>query len=381
MRGVRRFAVGLLCGFCMAYPARAKAESKAPIELKWNALESCPSADTVLARVHKIAGTTRPTPNTLRAEATITQPSDGLFRLRLEIRYGDLAAVRDIEGKSCKDLAGAAAVALALLLSSEEPLTQSDLSGASAARTTTGATTTGATTTGATTTGQTTAGAEQSGEQQPQPASPDPAAKATVTGKPPPAPPPNVAATSPRSWRLLLVAPVGALGVGPLPELSLGLGAALGVSFDRWQFLVEGKLWASQRETIINAAEHELEFNRFTVGARGCRGLLGPTFELAPCLLTSVHHLSVQGGGDNLAPNTDTVTWAAVGLGAQARLLVSPWFAFIAGIDGEVQLSRPEVSITVPAQGITPFPTLVPTVVERFAPVAATITIGSQWIF
>ncbi|HYP77702.1 MAG TPA: hypothetical protein VER12_17145 [Polyangiaceae bacterium] len=367
----------------MAYPARAKAESKAPIELKWNALEGCPSADTVLARVHKIAGTTRPTPNTLRAEATITQPSDGLFRLRLEIRYGDLAAVRDIEGKSCKDLAGAAAVALALLLSSEEPLTQSDLSGANSTRSTPGATTTGAATTGAATTGSTTTGAEQGSDNQSQTTSPDAAAKQPVASQPSPSPspPPSAEASSPRRWRLLLVAPVGALGVGPLPELSKGLGGALGISFERWQFLVEGKLWASQRETIISAAQHELEYDRFTVGARGCRSFLGPVFELGPCLVTSVHHLSVQGSGNNLKSSTDTVTWAAVGLGAQARLLVAPWLGFVAGIDGELQLSRPEVSITEPDQGTGGFPVPVPKVVERFGPFAATITVGSQWIF
>src|SRR3954469_1241790 len=146
MRVLRRVAAVLLCTFGMAYPGRAGAQSAAPIELKWSALEGCPSADSVLARVHEIAGTTRATPNTLRADAAITQPKDGLFRLRLEIRYGDLAAVRNIEGKSCKDLAGAAAVALALLLSSEEPLSQRDLAGTSP--TTAGSTSSGSTTSG-----------------------------------------------------------------------------------------------------------------------------------------------------------------------------------------------------------------------------------------
>src|SRR3954470_14988709 len=114
MRELRRSAAVLLCALGMAYPGRASAQSTAPVELKWHALEGCPSAETVLARVQKIAGSTRPTPNRLRADASITQPSDGVFRLRLEIEYGDLAAVRNIEGKSCNDLAGATAIALAL---------------------------------------------------------------------------------------------------------------------------------------------------------------------------------------------------------------------------------------------------------------------------
>ncbi|HKO53712.1 MAG TPA: hypothetical protein VJV79_38650, partial [Polyangiaceae bacterium] len=317
---MRRFEAYLLCGAGLAYAGRASAQPTAPIELKWNALESCPSADSVLARVHKIAGSTRATPNTLRAEATITQPSDGLFRLRLEIHYGELGAVRNIEGKSCKDLAGAAAVALALLLSSEEPLSERDLAGTSA--------------TGANPGGD--AGRNQ------QATSPNP----PTTPPNQPAPPPGDSAATasnpasgetgpPRRWRLLLVAPLGALSFGPLQQVSRGLGVAAGLSFDRWRFLAEGKLWASQRETTVSnlGDEYAVELDRFTVGARGCRSVFGARFEFAPCMLMSVHHLSVRGTGRNLVSSADTVTWASVGIGAHARLLITPWVGLIAGVD------------------------------------------------
>src|SRR6188768_1636989 len=83
MRALKRCAAALLCASSLAYAGAASAQT-APIELKWNAIDGCPNADTVLARVRKIAGATRPTPHTLRADATVTQPSDNLFRLRLE---------------------------------------------------------------------------------------------------------------------------------------------------------------------------------------------------------------------------------------------------------------------------------------------------------
>jgi hypothetical protein len=92
----------------------------------------------------------------------------------------------------------------------------------------------------------------------------------------------------------------------------------------------------------------------------------------------SVHHLSVQSRGANLVAVSDTVTWAAVGVGAQARLLVTSWLGLVAGLDGELQLSRPEVSISLPTVG---YPAWKAIPVERFAPVAATITVGLQWIF
>jgi len=338
------------------------AQSAAPIELKWSALEGCPSADSVLARVHEIAGTTRATPSTLRADAAITQPKDGLFRLRLEIRYGNLAAVRYIEGKSCKDLAGAAAVALALLLSSEEPLSQRDLAG---------------------TLGSAPAAPadNQDPNQQAAPAKP-----ATPTS---PAVHPRTTSTDagaepgpPRRWHVLLVAPLAALSLGPMKELSRGLGVGAGISFDRWRVLAEAKWWASQQETISNVGEYDVQFERFTVGARGCRSVAGSRFEFAPCVLMSVHHLSVSGSGPALVSRTDTATWAAAGVGAQARFLFASWFGIIAAVDGELQFARPEVSVSLPGpppQG-SHFPAQVAVPVERLAPAAATLTVGFQWI-
>jgi hypothetical protein len=358
MRGVRRFVFVLLCAAGLALPGRAAAQPIAPVELKWNALEGCPSADSVLARVRKIAGATRPTPNTLRAEATVSQASDGRFRLRLEIEYGELAAVRSIEGKSCKDLAGATAVALALLLSSEEPLSERDLAGTSP------------------TADATPGGSRDRDKQatiQDQPAT-EPQSSVTTSE-----PTPSVEPSPPRRWHGLLVAPLGALSVGPLEQVSKGLGLAAGISFDRWRFLAEGKLWASQRETVANLGnEYEVALDRFTVGARACRSLIGSRLELAPCVLMSVHHLSVRGSGPSLVSGTDTATWAAVGIGAQARLLVTSWLGLVVGVDGELQLSRPEVSISLPAAG-APDPTA--NQVQRLAPASATITVGSQWIF
>ena len=105
MRGLTRLVAVLVCALGLTHAELANAQSAAPIELRWSALEGCPRADTVLARARKIAGATRPTLNTLQADASITQASEGSFRLRLEIHYGNLAAVRNIEGKSCKDLA------------------------------------------------------------------------------------------------------------------------------------------------------------------------------------------------------------------------------------------------------------------------------------
>ena len=361
MRGLRRFATVLLFASGLAHAERANAQTAAPIELRWSALEGCPRADTVLARARKIAGVTRATQNTLQADASITQASEGLFRLRLEIHYGNLAAVRNIEGKSCKDLAGATAVALALLLSSGEPLSDRELADdlAGSPPTTTGA-------------------APSGGNGAPDKPAVVETKATTSSSQPSPATVPSSSSGAPRRWRLLLDEPLGSVSVGPMSQVNGGLGIGAGLAFDRFRFLAEGKLWASQHDTIRHGSEtYDVELNRFTVSARGCRVVLGDLFELAPCALMSVHHLSVRGGGLNFAPTeTGTATWAAVGIGARARLLITPWLGVVAAADGELQLSRPEFSASPPSESLVPASDLV----ERVAPAAATISISVEWI-
>lgn len=384
MQELRQFAAVLLCASGMFSAGRASAQSAAPIELKWNALEGCPTEAAVLARVRKIAGTTRATANTLRAEALVTQPSDGLFRLRLEIHYGNLAAVRNIQGKSCKDLAGAAAVALALLLSSEEPLSERDLAGAPVTPTGPGAGSVAAGSAG--TSGGANADDQQRGNQTPststtsqaQPSNSQPSTQPTTSTSSP-----SVDSGPPRRWRILLVAPLGSFSVGPMSQISRGVGGGVGFSFDRWRFLGEGRLWATQHETTSSRGyEYDAEFERFTATARGCHAFYGPRLELAPCALLSIHHLSVTGSGRSLVPATDTATWAAVGIGAQSRLLITPWFGLVAALDGELEFSRPEVSMSLPpagSQGPMPEPTRVQ--LAHLAPAAATLSLGVEWIF
>jgi hypothetical protein len=269
--------------------------------------------------------------------------------------------VRTIDGKSCKDLAGAAAVALALLLSSEEPLSEGALAGTSSSN-------------------DSAAAQDTTGEQRPTPQD-RATTKAPLAAAVPPAAPdaPSDEAGPERRWHVLLVAPVGAVALGPLRQTSRAWGLAAGFSVDRWRFYADGKLWAPQQDTVTNVGDDfAVSLKRVSAGAHACRSVVGSRLELSPCLMMSVHHLSVLGSGPNLVPRSDAATWAAVGVGAQARLLIAPWFGLVAGVEAEVQLSRPEVRFSLPVAGSSaPQASLV----ERLAPAAAAITLGSQWIF
>ena len=352
--GVRVFLPALLCAAVLLCPAPANAQSSAPLELTWDAPDGCPGQSTVLAKIQKIAGPSKANGAPLRANATITQQPDRLFHLRLSIQSGELSAERNIEGKSCKDLAGAAAVALALLLSSGEPLSEQDLAGDDSAIDKAAVHHDGL--------GDKPPGSETNTKP------PEPP-KATEPPEPPEPSEPTVDEIE-RGTHGVLVAPLGALGFGPTQRTARGLGLAAGLSVNGWLLLAEGKLWGSQRATITNLGdEYGVDLHRLTVSLRGCHGLWKARFELAPCVLMSVQHLSVRGSGPNLVPQSDSALWLAAGVGLRARLRIVPWFGLVAGVDGELEFSRPQIDL----KGVG--------FVERLSPAGATMAVGSEWIF
>lgn len=325
---MRLALAALVLVFGLGCPAPSIAQPRESIELVWNVPDGCPSAEAVLARVRQIAGAGPVNVAPLRAEATIAQQADGQYQMQLVIRAGALFDTRSIEGKACKDLVGAAAVALAVALSSLE----------SAA-----------------------AGNPAVSEQRAEPQTLQAPPVAPVAGASEPSPP--------RRWHGLLGLPLASLGAGPLRESSLGLGLAAGASFDDWRLLAEGRLWASRSVTRRELLDdYGADLRRVTVTLRGCRSVWGSRFEIAPCALVSLHHLTASGRGPHIAPRSPEVVWLAAGVGLRARLLLAPWFGLFAAADGEVQLSRPEIDL----EGVG--------TLGRLAPAAATITVGSEWI-
>lgn len=360
--------LSFLLGVCA--PAPAVAQPRDPVELEWTAPPECPRVEAVRTRLRKLAGPLKSNAPTLRAEVTITHNDDGGLHLRLLIRSGSLAGERNMEGKSCTALAGAAAVTLVLLLHSSEPLTQDDLAGSpEAVANGSKATTVAGNAATAATSNEATGNAISDHPVNEEPKRAAQTAPATAEQQHPPAAPEG-ARQSNRRWHVLLQAPQVELGFGPFHQPSLGFAIAAGVSFDRFRFLAKGSLWLSQHSSASNAdQQYGAESERKTLTLLACRAITQSWFELSPCLSLAMQHLDARGTGAHVGPQTGTSTWFAVGGGAQGRAHVAPWLSLLLGVDAQLQLSQPLLSV----DEIGP--------VERLLPAAITTTLGSEWIF
>lgn len=350
----RRFKVApaLLGAAWLLSPSLASAQAQSPVELNWNAPERCPSSDEVLARVRALVGKKRVVAGPIKAEGTITERADGQLRLRLITHSGALESERNVESGSCKDLAGAAAVSLAILLSSEKPTEQGSTDQGSSSSTT----------------------SEVDGGSTTTPAAPSTDSKKPAGSEPatPSADPAREGASLPRAerrWHVLLTAPAAALRLGPEHDPSRGLAFAVGVAFDRWRVLAGAKIWASQNATKTRLLdEYRVDLDRFTVDFRGCRDLGASSFMISPCVVVSAQHLSTEGEGPRIVPQTESVTWLSAGIGLQGRARITSWLQIVARVDGELQFSRPKIKL----EGVG--------VVEQLGPAAATLLLGPEWI-
>jgi hypothetical protein len=261
------------------------AEPAARFDLSWNGPPGCPTAENVQARVEALLGdgASGGSVADVRASGQVERVDNG-FRLLLTMGVDGAPSSRVIEAGTCDELAGAAAIAIALLA-------RSTAQEASAASVGDGA------------------ASEEIAEPPPvpppsrvaEPAQPGPAAEA------PPAP-----------LRFLIDAPVAVAGWGSLPSTGLGVGAALGIRWKALRATAGGELWLPQTHQISGFA------TRFTLqsGRAGVCLIQGlSVLELGPCLGAAVQRLNGQGlGSETFSAESRTVYWVSGTAGIFASL-------------------------------------------------------------
>lgn len=315
----------LISGTAFAQPA-------AQFTLRWEAPAGCPQREDVRERIRKLTGGASAAPAALQAEGTITQTDGTHFHLKLVTRSGRLVGERNLDATSCANLSGAAAVSLALLLRAEEPLSAADL----------GEQQTNAATGGASRATGTAAVADAATQAEKEPSKGSARADADaeeIIQRPIRIP------TSSRKWRVLAQAPLAAVSFGPLPKPSWGVAFAGGVSFDDWRFLLGGSAWLRQGMIGEESPDYGAEVDRLTGTLRACRALRASAFEVAPCLVLSLEHISARGTGPDITAHAQQVTWLGLGVGAQGRLYLASWFSVLLGVDAQIETARPRFAI------------------------------------
>ena len=303
-------------------------------------------------RVRKLSGSPSSMQGALQADGTITQVDSGRFHLTLVMRSGGLIGERNIDSRSCADLTRAAAVAIALLLNSDQPLSEGLLGGEHPPDSAHDGT------------------EPARGTELPANNRVPPENKPAVNGpkQTPELEPAHERGDTTPHEHLRLRAPLAALSVGPLPRPDWGVSFAVGASYISWRFWLEGSGWLKQDVPSKDFPGYSASVERLTGSLRGCRAIRSSMFEVAPCLVASLEHVTAAGAGQNVAPQTQHVNWMSLGVGAQGRLYLQSRFALALSVDGTIEASRPRFSIS----GVG--------FVDQVAPAAFTVMLGPEWI-
>jgi hypothetical protein len=325
----------------MGWTSAVGAQPAARFALSWEGPPGCPTAENVQARVDALlgGGASAGSVADVRASGQVERVDNG-FRLLLTMGVGDAPSSRVIEARTCDELAGAAAIAIALLA-------RSTLEDASASSTSDG----------------TPASSASDGRGNPPPPASAPDPDKASTRKDPPA------EASPDRLRLVIDAPVGAAGWSSLPSAGLGLGAGLGIRWKALRAAVRGELWQPQTHEVSGYA------TRFTLQSGRVEACLTQTvqvLELGPCLGAAMQRLTGEGVGSQVfSAKSVTVLWVS-GMGGLFLSLPMPGFThlrFFGAASVLVSPSRPRF------------------VIDQLGPVhepalaAPLLDLGCEWIF
>jgi hypothetical protein len=364
---VRRRRTAACVGFaCASSVAAAGGQSR--LELAWDAPPECPQGPAVRQKVDALLGDTAPKMGRLRAEGRIARV-EGRYRLTLTVHDQNLARDRTIDSDACTDLAGAAAVALGLLLRGESggsgtgsfPVDSASPNGANPADARNGTDAGKASPDGST-------NAAPSASQNPNATSAAAAARPETTPETP-----TDAATgteSSRRWNVIVRAPVVQLDLGRLPKPTLGFGAGFGFRYDEWRVGLTGRIFFDQTLwSNLASPDAGAEVSRATLDVWACRGFRWGATELAPCLSVGLDHIATRGVGTDVKPQSARSNALVLGLAGAGHFHLARWLAIVATAGLGVETSRPKLAITSLGE------------VQQLGPIAFSLALGPEWIF
>jgi hypothetical protein len=302
MRPATRLGWTLCSLALLASTGRAAAQPAAHLSLTWDAPVECPARDEILARVDALLGgdSSASSVADVQASGQVERVASG-FRLRLSLAAGDRPTLREFEARTCDELAGAAAIAVALLARSGAG--SSDSTGAAGSQTT------------APSREGSAPSADAGAKDGPEPRASTSSPQTDPSGD-----------RAPRSARvhLLVDAPLGVVGWGSLPSVGIGVGAAVGVRWKALRVAAGGELWRAQ---TLEQSGFSMRFSLQSARAEACLTQDLSGVELGPCAGLALERLSAQGiASETFSARSSTTLWVS-GTGGIIAAVPVPGFS------------------------------------------------------
>jgi len=310
-------AIAALAGVARAQPVQCSGPAE------------CPAQAEVIGEIERqLGGEVDWSKHAALGAVVEASPDAGGWRVVMTTRQPE--GFRELRGATCKEVAEAAALVIAMIIDPEALL--------------------------ATTTDPTPV---EPGADDEVPGSPDTttatAATAATTG----------GATTPVRWGLRgnIVSDIGAL-----PGVKPGVGLTAAATLGRWRVEVAGTYWFQRREPLADDPDIGGDLSMWTGAVRGCYGVRGwlgcGGFEAG----------QVAGSGYGIQdPISNTSTWMAPTLSVARELKLSQWLSFFVSAEAALALRRPHFNVTVEVEDMD-----VVAEVHQPAPVVGRVLVGAE---
>lgn len=336
MRSLTRVAA-----FVAALTCSAHALADPSVTLEWRAAagSDCPTGAEVVAEVDRILAGSSGLRRDVTARADVTKIAPGSYGVKLVTSGANTAGRRAFEAASCREIAAACALILAMAANPQ----------------------------------LTAPAALESREETPPAVITTPVLLAADERIPVDAPARSApVASSPK--RLGASASVAG-DMGALPSAAAGLELAIAFSSDRARFEVAGRRWTPSKATSTTNAGAELDL--MLLGFRGGYALMKTSsLKIGPLAGLELDYTRARGFGGTTAfsPNATTIGASAGILSTWSPFAQLPSFAFRLLVEAAVPFERPRFVVREPA----PAP---PTDIHRAAVVAGRAALGAELLF
>jgi hypothetical protein len=273
----------------LAAAGPTQAQDSEAFTFSWQAPAGCPETAEVRAEIARLlGGSIGALPGRLQARAEVVTQGQG-YAVVLETESAGEVGHRSLEAGSCRELAKATALIIALMID------------------------------------------------------PDAVAAHAPPAPPPASPAPKSPGGNPAQALDFLAGIIVAGSQGTLPSPDVGLGGTLGLSGRRWRVDVRASygLRRDQKASAPLPPGGYGRFNFFSALLAGCWNLGGPGVAWGPCAVGEFGVMSAEGVGVNRTLPAH-VPWWAVGAGGYAVVPLSRRWAIPVHLDALLPLRRSE---------------------------------------